>query len=106
VPSASFVNHSDEEVDEEPNEVDLAATVAALCDWEPKLPIVNWRELRSALITGIWNTGYSRYKSWHESMNKRDRQEAFDDQEYGDQGHRDEKPHMTRGMSKRLRIGA
>ncbi|KAG1820799.1 hypothetical protein EV424DRAFT_1347049 [Suillus variegatus] len=104
----SSVSDSDEEMDESPNEVEVAATIASLCNWQPMFPIVNWRELRNMLIMGIWNTGYSHYKSWHEKLNKHDMQEAtFNNQEYWDEGHLDwQKPRMTHSMTKRLHTDA
>ncbi|KAG0697696.1 hypothetical protein DFH29DRAFT_878506 [Suillus ampliporus] len=106
-PSVSSVSDSDEdkELYQDPDEAELTATITRLRSWEPTSPIVNWKELKAALIAGIWNTGYMRYKSWHESLRKRDRQEAFDgqDSEHHYEGHRHEEHRTTRGMSKRLR---
>ncbi|KAG2109799.1 hypothetical protein BD769DRAFT_1779090 [Suillus cothurnatus] len=104
----SSISDSDEEIDEAPDEDQLAVTIASLSNWQPTLPVVDWRELKNTLITGIWNTAYSRYRSWHERLKKRDVQEAFDDQEYHnerrrDERHHDEEPRMTRSMTKRLR---
>lgn len=39
--------------------------------WRPTLPIIDWNEVKGALITGIWNTAYTRYKDWHEGLLKR-----------------------------------
>ncbi|KAG2357929.1 hypothetical protein BDR07DRAFT_1379760 [Suillus spraguei] len=107
-PSVSSVSDSDEdeELYQDPDEAELTATISRLRSWEPTSPIVNWNELKSALIAGIWNTGYMRYKSWHESLGKRDRQEAFDgqDSEHHYEGHHNEKHRTFRGMSKRLRV--
>lgn len=98
-PSVSSVGDSDEDEEQElyqdPDEAELTATIDRLRNWEATVPTVNWKELKAALVTGIWNTGYRRYKSWCQSLDKRDWQEAFDDQ---DSEHR-----TTRSMSKRLR---
>ncbi|KAG0697699.1 hypothetical protein DFH29DRAFT_878508 [Suillus ampliporus] len=106
-PSVSSDSDSDEDeaLYQDPDEAELTATIARLRSWEPTSPIVNWKELKAALIAGIWNTGYMRYKSWHESLRKRDRQEAFDgqDSEHYNEGHPNEDQRTTRSMSKRLR---
>lgn len=86
----SSMGDPDGEIDEEPDEIELEATIASLRNWEPKLPIINWKEIKGVLITGIWNTWYSHYKSWYESLNKREKQEDLEDQEY-----HDAEPHMT-----------
>ncbi|KAG0694382.1 hypothetical protein DFH29DRAFT_1006380 [Suillus ampliporus] len=101
-PPVSSVSDSDEDeaLYQDPDEAELTATITRLRSWEPTSPIVNWKELKGALITGIWNTGYMRYKKWYTSLGKRDRQEAFDGQ---DSEHRNEGHRTTRSMSKRLR---
>ncbi|KAG2109803.1 hypothetical protein BD769DRAFT_1392422 [Suillus cothurnatus] len=49
----SSISDSDEEIDEAPDEDQLAVTIASLSNWQPTLPVVDWRELKNTLITGI-----------------------------------------------------
>ncbi|KAG2112059.1 uncharacterized protein F5147DRAFT_771621 [Suillus discolor] len=51
-------SHEDEELYEDPDEAKLMATINRLYKWEPMFLIVNWKKLKAALITGIWNKGY------------------------------------------------
>ncbi|KAG2353001.1 hypothetical protein BDR07DRAFT_1497241 [Suillus spraguei] len=64
-PSVSSASDSDEheELYQDPDENELTATIKRLRNWEPMLPIINWKEFKVALIVGVWSTGYLCYKS-------------------------------------------